>query len=123
MNGTVQILNVGAGDTKLIFDKTNPIECARAGRIITDMLRRGYALFVEVEKKGEKVFTRVSEFRENTCEYIIADLDPLIAAEADEKETGNGEKPKTSKPKGKRGKKTVPASGTRAVAMARSAGG
>lgn len=50
MNGSVGILNVGAGDTKLIFDKNSPADCIRAARIVKDMLRRGYALLVEVEQ-------------------------------------------------------------------------
>jgi hypothetical protein len=83
MNGTVGILNVGAGDTKLIFDKDNPIETARAARIVKDMIRRGYVLFVEIVEDGKKVFRRALDFDESTAEYIIADLDPLKAQEAD----------------------------------------
>ena len=77
--GTIGILNVGAGDTKLSFDKDNPMERARSARIVTDMLRRGYVLFIEIERDGKKTFQRVLEFREDVCEYIIADLDPTVA--------------------------------------------
>ena len=49
MNGTVQILNVAAGDIELRFDPANMGERIRASRIVTDMLRRGYALLVETE--------------------------------------------------------------------------
>lgn len=31
---TVSILNVGVGDTKIIFDKTKPDETARAKKIV-----------------------------------------------------------------------------------------
>lgn len=41
MMGSVAILNVSAGDTKLTFDKSNPSETIRAARIVKDMLRRG----------------------------------------------------------------------------------
>lgn len=69
MTGTVGILNVGAGDTKLTFDKSNPAECIRAARIVKDMLRRGYALLIEV-KVGRKTTTRrVYDFDEAHCEY------------------------------------------------------
>jgi hypothetical protein len=154
--GSVAILNVGAGDTKLTFDKSNPAESIRAARIVKDMLRRGYALLVEVEREGKKAFERALDFREDTCEYVIADFDPVVAEEADAwgdvgrienreqiklKEAAHGQSgaittrgqnspPSSPAGKGKTGKKvrrpyrkSVPASGTRAIAVARSAGG
>lgn len=134
--GQVGILNVGAGDTKLVFDKDNPAECIRAARIVKDMLRRGYALLIE-DPPGSKTYKRAHDFDETRCEYIIADLDPEIAAAADAKEKSNeeaiseaasqGTAPSRSKGsggrKGKLKMRPVPASGTRAVAVARSAGG
>lgn len=84
--GSVAILNVGDGDTKLSFDPRNPAERIRAARIVRDMLRRGYALLVEVEIDGKKTYQRATDFREDVCEYVIADLDPLAAADADVKE-------------------------------------
>jgi hypothetical protein len=83
MNGELSILNIGEGDTKLSFDKSNPQECIRAGRIVRDMLRRGYALLLEVERDGEKKFERALDFDENTSEYIIADFDPVTARKSD----------------------------------------
>lgn len=82
--GEIGILNVGAGDTKLTFDRNNPAECIRSARIVKDMLRRGYALLVE-EPPGSGTYTRVHDFRESTFEYIIADFDPIIAATEDAK--------------------------------------
>ena len=138
MDGSVAILNVGSGDTKLLFDKSNPAEMIRASRIVKDMLRRGYALLIEFDDKGKKGYQRVLDFREDTSEYIIADFDPVVAAEEDEaeneqvgaQETNAGRTPtdKGASPKlkpGKRGRKVraVPAGKARAVAVARSAGG
>jgi hypothetical protein len=146
MTGQIGILNVGAGDTKLTFDKNNPAECIRSGRVITDMLRRGYALLIEVpDGNGGKAYTRVHEFRESTCEYIIADFDPIIAAKEDEANERNDEPSAASadgaadevsreapaKRKGgnrsiqpNRGKRTaVHASATAGIAVSRSAGG
>lgn len=129
MNGDVSILNVGSGDTKLSFDPQNPAECIRAARIVKDMLRRGYALLIEVDKGR---FQRVHEFDENACEYIIADFDPEIAAREDNKEIDDGARGKTQEndPKGARattrgrlGKRRIKAARTRAVAVGRSAGG
>src|SRR6266446_2321255 len=77
MTGEVRILNVGTGDIKLIFDKNNPAEMIRSARIVKDMIRRGYALLIEVERPdGTKLYQRAWDFKEDTYEYIIADFDP-----------------------------------------------
>lgn len=133
--GTVGILNVGDGDTKLSFDPKNPAERIRAARIVRDMLRRGYALLVEVAP-GE--FQRATEFREDVCEYVIADFDSETAAAADaQEEQQHGHEseearegtaaPAATAAAPRRGRKPVtraiPAASTRAVAVAPSAGG
>lgn len=134
MSSTLSILNVGTGDTKLSFDPKNPAERIRAARIVTDMLRRGYALLVdtgEKDAKGEIIYTRVKEFDEAKCEYIIADFDPLQAVEADTKEQQNAEVKTPEKetqrftpaPRRGRPRKSLPAASTNAVAIAPSAGG
>jgi hypothetical protein len=138
MNGTIGILNVGAGDTKLSFDPSNPAECIRAARIVKDMLRRGYALLVQVQKDDKLVYERVRDFREDTCEYIIADFDPIEAQKVDEQpeadaaedEAATGEQPAAApkpvpKPRGGRpeGTRRIPASSTRGIAVSRTAGG
>lgn len=138
--GTIGILNVGAGDTKLTFDKNNPAETIRSGRIVTDMLRRGYALLIEVpDGKGGTTTERVKAFDPKTSEYIIADLDPLQAAAADEDERQHVEQsgaapareapaegdaaPKRRGRPARSGTLRVAASSTTGVAVARSAGG
>lgn len=134
--GELSVLNVGDGDTKLSFDRKNPAERIRAARIVRDMLRRGYALLVEVAP-GE--FQRATDFHEDVCEYVIADLDPITAAEADAQEeqnhgqqsqeaiTGTEAPTAAADAPQRRGRKpgtrAVPASSTRAVAVAPSAGG
>ena len=146
MTGTIGILSVGAGDTRLTFDKDNPVESIRSARIVTDMLRRGYALLIEVDDgQGGKAFQRVTRFREDTAEYIIADFDPVQAAAANLQETqkygeeqevapttndaaGSSTSHQSPAPK-RRGspakavERAIPAAGTRGVAIARSAGG
>lgn len=138
--GELGILNVGAGDTRLIFDKSDPAEMIRSARIVRDMIRRGYALLVEVaDNKGKKSYTRVYDFDENSCEYIIADLDPTVAATEDSKDENKAEPSSeasqelASDKKGPgrgnrsvqpgRGKRKIAATGTTGVAVARSAGG
>ncbi len=73
MVGTVAILNVSAGDTKLTFDPKMPAEVARAAKVVKDMLRRGFALLVEVghDDKGP-LYRRVHDFDEATTEYNTA---------------------------------------------------
>jgi hypothetical protein len=158
MSGEVGILNVGAGDTKLTFDNKNPAETLRASRIVKDMLRRGYALLIEVEQPdGSKSYQRALDFDEARAEYVIADFDPsysqeprtpeppqyvppprygaeptteTIGEEASEAPSGAAPESAAEAPaprapaRGRpRGTKRIPASSTRAVAVARSAGG
>jgi hypothetical protein len=139
MSGTIGILNVGAGDTKLSFDKDNPMERARSARIVADMLKRGYVLFIEVPGHEGKSYQRVLEFREDVCEYIIADLDPAIAAPEPKEETpvhepsneaeGEAGSPAENEipapaPRGRgRKRKSVDAGIVHGVAVGRTAGG
>jgi hypothetical protein len=69
---SLSILNVGHGDTKLTFDKDKPEERERAALIVGEMLRKGFAILVEVEVGGRKLYDRVTAFDANTCEYIVA---------------------------------------------------
>lgn len=119
--GTVGILNVGAGDTKISFDPKNPIERVRAARIVTDMLRRGYALMVAVERRGKTTYQRVLKFREDKCEYVIADLDPEAAQPPEEPRVEPV--PQAAPVRKGRGARSVPAEKAHAVAVAPSAGG
>ena len=120
----VAILNVGHGDTKLTFDKSNPAERIRAARIVKDMIRRGYALLIETDDgAGNKVFTRALDFDENVCEYTIADFDPVQAAEADAEDTDAETKTTPVAKKSATRTKKVAADEARAVAVGRIAGG
>lgn len=133
--GAVGILNVGDGDTTLSFDPNNPAERARAARIVKDMIRRGYCLLIEIEVDGKKQTTRALDFREDVCEYVIADFDSAIAADEDLKEQQHGEQEQSepgaaqapgaaAAPARRRvTKRSVPASSVRTVAVAPSAGG
>lgn len=136
--GVVSILNVGAGDMKLTFDRCDVAERLRSSRIVRDMLRRGYVLLIEVDRDGTSAYERVLEFRDDVCEYIIADFDSEAAmpptataaavgdthgtereAEARGEDAAAGAAPKRRG----RPRKAVPAESARVVAIARSAGG
>ena len=132
MKGEIGVLNVGAGDTKLSFDPKNPADCIRAARIVKDMIRRGYALLIEIEENGEKINRRVHDFDETKFEYIIADFDPLVAQSVDREEgnveqaaTPGGDQGATSEHPSQRGKhkKRIPAAGVRGTAVPHIAGG
>jgi hypothetical protein len=121
-HGVIGILNVGVGDTKVSFDKEKPEERKRAAQIVTDMLRMGYAILVQVgEKEGKPLYMRAESFDPETCEYLIVGLPQ---AEATEPETDEETSTATPKKRGRKAKASrVPADSTRATAVARSAGG
>lgn len=129
----LHVLSVGEGDLKFSFDKKNPVERIRAARIVTDMLKRGYALLVEVAP-GE--YQRIERFDENTCEYIIADYAPeesqthgeeIISEEIELTQAAPASEPAGTKRGRGRPRKTVEkrlsAESTKAVGVARTSGG
>jgi len=54
----IDVLNTGHGDFELTFDPNKPDEVEKAKQTITDMLKRGYAIFV---RQGKETF-RVRKF-------------------------------------------------------------
>lgn len=63
----IDVLNAGFGDCELTFDPNKPDDVQRAKETITDMLKRGYAIFV---KDGEETH-RVRRFDADRNVYII----------------------------------------------------
>ncbi len=118
MTGTIGILNVGAGDTKLSFDPSQPDEVKRASAIVMDMLKRGYALLVEVGKDDKgPLYRRATGFDADTAEYIIAGA-------PDNLEVPSVKKPAAApRRQSRRAETRIPAAKTSAVAVARTAGG
>ncbi len=125
MSGTVEILSVGEGDIKLSFNSSDPADTIRAQRIVTDMLKRGYALLIEVDGR----FQRVQQFDAEHNEYIIADYDPTVSTPDEKTEQGEETSSATEEAKPRRGRprgtttRRVPAESTRAIGVSRSAGG
>lgn len=120
MPGELAILNVAAGDTKLSFDPSNPGEVERASAIVKDMLRRGFAILIEVGRDDNgPLYRRALDFDPATAEYIIAGSPETM-------ETANVKEPASPPPRGRKGKAPahrVPAAAANAVAVARTAGG
>ncbi len=63
----IDVLNTGYGDFELRFDPNKPDEVQKAKETITDMLKRGYAIFVQ---QGKETF-RVRKFDADKNVYII----------------------------------------------------
>jgi hypothetical protein len=129
--GSIGILNVGAGDTKLVFDNSKPEETAMAAKVVRDMIRLGYAIFIEVgsNEKGP-IYQRARDFDEATSEYIIIDSEPEERKNVDEAKPTGPAKTARGRAAGRKGQgpkhphlKRVAASGTNAVAVAKTAGG
>lgn len=128
--GVLEVLNVQGGDVKITFDPANPSETIRAKRMIEDMLRRGYALVVEVERDGKTAYERVQSFDAARGEYIIADFDSLQAAKADAASTADEQTTEAieAADRPRRGKnshkiRSMAMETSKATAIGRSAGG
>lgn len=128
MIGELAILNVGDGDTTLTFDPNNEAETQRARSIVTDLLKRGTAIMVEVgrNEKGP-MYQRVHDFDEKTGEYIIYELPEDFDITIKKEGNTDGDAPPSTRPARSRKSaakpKRVPAEGNKAVAVGRTAGG
>lgn len=114
-------LNVGEGDMKFTFDADDVQEVVRAERIVKDMLRRGYMLFVETDGK----LARVLDFNPKTASYVIADGPEASPTPVSEDEPAVELKPeeKPAKKRGRPRKSEVPMKGAKTTSVPRSAGG
>lgn len=108
LRGSLDVLSIGKGDLRITIGG-DADDTEKARKLITEMLEKGYAIFVETDEG----LTRVKRFMPKRMTYVISDfgdsgpeLDPAPA------------------PK-RRGKRTreVPVGGTKAVAVGRTAGG
>lgn len=75
--GELSVLNCTAGDINIKFDKDDAKETENAKRIIQDMLRRGYLLFVVHGRKTERVYG----FDPKSCEYLIKESTEVVASD------------------------------------------
>lgn len=95
VTGKVDILNTGGGHLTIRLDPdASPVEREKAKNTITDMLKRGYLLFVE--KDGQQV--KVDSFDPAVNEYILADRPEAhalaAAVEPDTQPAKPGRKPR-----------------------------
>lgn len=129
MPGSLSILNVAEGDTKLTFDPTKPEEVARSAETVRELLRKGFMLLIEVGKNDKgPIYQRATDFDPETAEYIIAGAPPSDTTA----ETTSEAKPEGAPSRGRQSKaparprttsRRVPAKDATGVAVARTAGG
>lgn len=121
--GSLEILNVQGGEVKITFDHHDAPEAIRARRIISEMIRSGFVLLVEVERNKEKRFERAVSFDEARGEYIIADFMPANGAPTPLVSAAQPAEEAAPTP-GKRGRRRrVPMEEAQATAVGPSAGG
>jgi hypothetical protein len=129
--GMLEVLSVGKGDLKITLGP-DPDDRAKAQRLIEDMLRAGYMIFVETDDGLE----RVRKFNPHRMTYVLMDVpdigQPGIPAVVDVAApqlaappalpAAEPEKPKRGRPR-KAAAREVPVAGSRATAVGRTAGG
>lgn len=106
----LDVLQVGRGHLRLTVDSADPVEVERARWLIEDMLRRGFAIFVE---NDDGTASRVKGFDPEHMTYIVGDgPDDAEAAPADPAPAKKG-----------RHLRQVPVATAKATAVGRTAGG
>jgi hypothetical protein len=120
---SLAILNVGEGDTKITFDKDNPKELERSRRIVTDMLKLGYAILVRISAPDAKPkYRRAVGFDPTLDEYIVTDV-PAEPQTGLDDGVPIGEPAPVHGNTGKRGRRRRLPASTPAIGVSRSAGG
>lgn len=109
--GVLDVLSIGKGDLRLVVGGDAPEEIEKARRIIEQMLKAGYAIFVETDA-GPK---RVKKFNAHRMTYLVSEI-------PEETEPEPAAKPR-GRPKKKAVETDVPVAGSKATAVGRTAGG
>lgn len=118
--GFLDVLNVGHGHLTFRFDRNDADEVTKAKKVIQDMLKRGYMIFVKID--GDQ--KRVRAFDEAHEEYILEELDELTdeAPAASAEINQNNEPKKRGRPRGSTGRR-VPMRRAQATGIGPTAGG
>jgi hypothetical protein len=113
--GVLEVLSIGKGDMKLSVGDSDD-DRARARTLITEMLEKGYSIYVEGPDFTQQ---RIRGFDPDKLEYIITDIaNPDIGTEVPAQKA-----PAKKAPAKKKAEKRVPVEGTKATAVGRTAGG
>lgn len=111
--GSLSVLNVGAGDIRVTFNRDNTDEVEKALSMLRDMQSRGYAIMIELP---DHTYVRATSIDASTASYVVVvnETSPLP-------DDAVVESPQTRAKRGRRVR--VPVRTSRAVGIARSAGG
>lgn len=132
MTGELSVLNVGAGDIRVVFNQADRGESAKAIRMLTDMQRRGYAILIELPDGS---YTRAERIDATRGRYVITVPEDVAVPEDAELVNvcrcgcGKNVSPGKTWARGHHSRKpgsrkvSVPIKTSRAVGVARSAGG
>lgn len=128
--GMLEVLSVGKGDLKITVGGDDPEEIEKGRKVIEDMLRAGYSIFVETDKGP----SRVKKFNPKRMTYSISmegETEPLASPER--KTSGEEVTPEVAAPSRKspvrrsgssrNGLTEVPVAGSRSTVVGRTAGG
>ena len=108
--GMLEVLSVGKGDLKITVGGPDPAEIEKGRKLIEDMLRAGYGIFVETDKG----LTRVKRFNPKRMSYVVTEF-----PEGEPEEVA-GHAPTRQR---RTVERHVPVAGSRAKAIGRTAGG
>lgn len=118
--GMLQVLSVGKGDLRITVSGT-PQDIENGRRVIEEMLRKGYSIFVETDKG----LTRVKRFNPKRMSYIVSELAEEPAVEEPEPPAAAKSTTHKRTTKGRRRvtEREVPVAGSRSTVIGRTSGG
>lgn len=116
MSGSLNVLNVGAGDIEITFDRHDSEDRDRALRMLHDMQRRGYAILVKLD---DGTYVRAERIDLNRGRYVVQ-MPEDATLEGSEPEAPP--KKQRGRPRGKQ-RRSVDVTAAQATGVARSAGG
>lgn len=116
--GVLEVLSIGKGDMKITLDDTDEGR-AESRRLIEEMLRLGYSIFVETKDYGP---VRVNRFDPKEMTYIVVEPAPSDTVNEPDPVPERAAKPAKRRPTKTRERK-VPVAGSKATAVGRTAGG
>lgn len=116
--GMLEVLSVGKGDLKIQIGCEDPKDIEDGRKLIEEMLRKGYSIFVETDSGP----SRVKKFNPKRMTYIVSDLGEEPSPNFASPIPAGGKPAPTTK---KRGvvEREIPVRGSRARSIGRTAGG
>lgn len=110
--GSLEVLSIGKGDLKIVISGPEDVDNAR--RIIEEMLRKGYSIYVDTDRGP----TRVKRFNPKRFTYTIVEVPEGPAAAVAPSRPQRGRKATS-----RASEREVGVAGSRATAVGRTAGG